>query len=414
MRKTMKQTLAIAVLACLAGSAFAAYDAEYTWVGHHFEGDSVTFNSVSNWSTDWQTFPETLPGTNSLVRIQAMDWLENYPTLSGTAACSGVYLGLNTEGLPGASLTITETGNLSTTTHWVEGPDFWWNPGIQIGWYSDATVISAGTVTTLNAEWNGWTELGKGGFGYGFGDGTLIITDGSWTTDVLSYALDSENHVQLIGGILELWEIINLEGAGQTMDLSGGTLLYHTTNVNWFSSMTASNVGLTANGNVAFLEGTHSDTDGDTTNDLWTVISLAAQSPRELYTTWATNFVGLVDTNMMADPDNDLVSNLGEYGFGGDPTDGNNRGLVPTTEILNVEGIDYFVYITYERDDKLVRGLAYNVEQTLAPVLSEWTSGVPVLGGVNPLNENFNFVTNFISTVDEGEQFLRLRVEFTD
>jgi len=247
----MKKLLIIALLACLAGSASAA---EYFWWGwaHGGGADGVYFDNVENWSSPWPVQNLVLPGSADVVNVQATTWMgPGYPTLTNSAVVSDLFLGLDKDDYtPGASLTITATGHLTTTG----GDGF--NNGIQIGFYSDAFVTSAGTVDTGA----GGTVLGAGAaLPFGYGNGTLTNSGGSWTTVDVSWNNNSTNHVQLNGGTLETWGMSGLHETNQTMDITGGTLIFHTTDTAWFGWIKT--LGLTGYGSTTNLTGHH---DGNT------------------------------------------------------------------------------------------------------------------------------------------------------
>jgi len=140
-------------------------------------------------------------------------------------------------------------------------------------------------------------------------------------------------------------------------------------------------------------------------------------SPMETYMVWASTF-GLSDTNttaaMTADPDGDFADNLAEYSMGGNPTNSSERGYVPVTATVEVESVNYFTYVHYERADKADVGLSYSKEQSASLEFPAWsTSGVFLLGSGASEYTGYNAITNFIGTTD-AKHFMRLRVEFQD
>lgn len=258
-RHMMKRLLTLALLAALAVSVSAA---DVYWVGGAFGGDGAAWEDTANWSADLATQYGAVPGTTDNVRVYGVNWISGWPTLSSTQNVGGLYLGLNNAGdasVVPSFLDIAATGSLSTN-----GTDGW-NDGIQIGWYSDATITSAGTVNTLDPGFDGWTELGKGDAGNGFGNATINLVGGTWTTANIAFNASSTNHIQLDAGTMTTWGFTNLHVANQTIDITDGTLLFHTTDANWFPWIKT--CGLTGYGSADNLVGTH---DGNT----WTVTAV--------------------------------------------------------------------------------------------------------------------------------------------
>ena len=253
----MKKLLVIAALAGLAGSAMAA---DVYWTAQHLAGDAATWEDANNWTADFTTV-YGLPGSSDNAQITGTSWLAGYPTLSTSQNVGGVYMGQITDDTEQLStLAITAVGSL--TTHDDDG----WNDGIQIGWYSAATLTSAGTVDT-QSDGSGGTLLGAGTAANGYGDATLNIIGGSFLTATMNFNVNSVNHLQLDDGTLTTWGMAGLHAAGQTMDITDGTLLFHTTDVNWFPWIR--DLGLTGYGSEdnANLIGSHDE-------NTWTVTAI--------------------------------------------------------------------------------------------------------------------------------------------
>jgi len=138
--------------------------------------------------------------------------------------------------------------------------------------------------------------------------------------------------------------------------------------------------------------------------------ALYAPPTEVLYTAWLSGYPGVgTATNMTDDADGDLLDNLGEYAFGGDPSNPSDQGNVPVSE----QAAGYLQYVYFERDDAADRGLASILEVGTDLVNTNWTaSGIEFVGsGAGPAG--FNAQTNRIPTDVEGKQYLRLQVEFT-
>ncbi len=109
----------------------------------------------------------------------------------------------------------------------------------------------------------------------------------------------------------------------------------------------------------------------------------------------------------------DLLDNLGEYAFGGDPSNPADQGNTPVSAQTVEGGTNYLEYVYYELDDAATRGLASILEVGTDLVATDWTTnGVEFVGsGAGP--DGFNAVTNRISTEDDDKRFLNLQIEFT-
>jgi hypothetical protein len=173
-----------------------------------------------------------------------------------------------------------------------------------------------------------------------------------------------------------------------------------------------------AGGNRTVAHGEFTDVAGLT--NIWTtlpgdsasgLLGLAFRSvsgdPESLYNVWISGYPVGAATNMADDADGDALDNLGEYAFGGDPSNPNDRGNVPVSE----QAAGYLQYVYFERTDAVDRGLASSLEVGTDLVNTNWTvSGIEFVGsGAGPTG--FNAQTNRIPTDVEGKQYLRLQVE---
>lgn len=197
----------ICVLVLLLVVASVASATDLIWIGNYAGGDGVSFTGNNNWTADWVN-PHAAPGSTDTAQILAISWVSAYPTLSGSATVGSLFMGLdNTGHLPGAALTIQSSGSLSTST----------GNGVQIGWYSNAVLNTAGTVNTGTA----WLTMGAGNGANGYGNATLNITGGTVTTGAVNFNLNSTNHIQLDGGTLNAGDILSLHETNQSIDITG-------------------------------------------------------------------------------------------------------------------------------------------------------------------------------------------------
>ncbi|MCF7817031.1 MAG: hypothetical protein K9M54_04050 [Kiritimatiellales bacterium] len=110
-----------------------------------------------------------------------------------------------------------------------------------------------------------------------------------------------------------------------------------------------------------------------------------------------------------ADPDGDGLSNLYEYGLGGNPTNGTDTGTSPTYGTMNVGGTNYFGYI-YPQLSGTNSGLAYSLELTTNLMYIPWTNTGYVVWGTNVTGGALDFVTN-VTTRVEAQKYIRLIIQ---
>ncbi len=115
------------------------------------------------------------------------------------------------------------------------------------------------------------------------------------------------------------------------------------------------------------------------------------------------------------DPDTDLLENLYEFGMGGDPTNGNDIGHVPTFGMIDVsDGTNRFTYVYPRRTDWQEIGLDYDLGVTDDLVAGAWVDWAHWIDGVGAeaFGEGFDAVTNYLSLDNEFKQrFIRLEIE---
>lgn len=125
------------------------------------------------------------------------------------------------------------------------------------------------------------------------------------------------------------------------------------------------------------------------------------------YESWLSDFDVGTSTNMTDDPDTDGLSNLYEFGLGGDPSDVNDIGLVPTYETAS----GFFEYVHAQRSDAETLGLNYSMNWSDDLTGTPWTNGNYEVTGTNVTGGTFDYVTNRISTGTLPIQFLKLIIE---
>ncbi|QHI69829.1 hypothetical protein [Tichowtungia aerotolerans] len=109
------------------------------------------------------------------------------------------------------------------------------------------------------------------------------------------------------------------------------------------------------------------------------------------------------------DYDGDGLSNLYEYGLGGDPTDALDQGTSPTVAIENVGGTNWLNYVCPQRSDAGGE-LTYSVELTTNLVSGTWVNAGYSVLGTNVTGDSLDFVTNTVDMM-EDQKFIRLIIE---
>ena len=138
-------------------------------------------------------------------------------------------------------------------------------------------------------------------------------------------------------------------------------------------------------------------------------------TPASLWDDWIFSYPGVGANDGLQDHgDSDLLDNLSEYAFGGDPADGGDLGNMPTQAQVVDGGANYIEYIYYERTDAVDRGLASILEVGTDLVFAGWADGSSYETGSGASGvAGYNAVTNRIPTDTEAQQFIRLQIEFT-
>jgi hypothetical protein len=129
--------------------------------------------------------------------------------------------------------------------------------------------------------------------------------------------------------------------------------------------------------------------------------------PFSSYEEWIAGFDVGTETNKTDNPDNDALNNLYELGLGGDPSDGEDIGHVPTYET----DAGFFEYVHAQRSDADALGLNYYLDWSDNLVTTPWTNDNYEVVGTNVTGEAFDYVTNRVSTETLPVQFLKLIIE---
>jgi GH35 family endo-1,4-beta-xylanase len=130
------------------------------------------------------------------------------------------------------------------------------------------------------------------------------------------------------------------------------------------------------------------------------------------YDLWVAGY-GLTGSNALASADlePDSMNNFLEYASGGNPTNADSGVVLPAFEMVSDAGTNWMEYVYRRRNDHALRGLVYTVEVATNLVSGTWTTnGVNEVGSA-VLDDEFDSVTNRVSTGNRPEQFMRLRIE---
>ncbi|MDF7824784.1 prolyl oligopeptidase family serine peptidase [Pontiellaceae bacterium B12227] len=103
--------------------------------------------------------------------------------------------------------------------------------------------------------------------------------------------------------------------------------------------------------------------------------------------------------------DGDVLSNLYEYGLGGNPTNPLDTGILPTFG-KNGETMQY-IYPRRKAEDS---GISYFVEVTDNLVSNVWTGSAYTESGTDDINGEFEAVTNSMLTTGTTNRFVRLKI----
>ena len=231
----MKKLCVLVLMLAVANIASAT---DHVWVGEQAYafftgGDGLTWNSVGNWHNGVGT--GTLPGSLDAARITTNLYgaypVSQMPTLNSSVTISGLFMGLDAgTHVPGAALTIQSGGSLTSVSNGV------WNPGVQIGWYSNAVLNTAGTLSTGD----GWLTMGAGDGTNGYGNAAMNITGGTVTASAIDFNGNSTNHIQLDSGTLICPNIMGLHQTNQSIDITGGKIVLagdQTVSAWWWADM---------------------------------------------------------------------------------------------------------------------------------------------------------------------------------
>jgi len=138
-------------------------------------------------------------------------------------------------------------------------------------------------------------------------------------------------------------------------------------------------------------------------------VSVVSVIPAGGYIGWAENW-GVDIGASTNDYDSDGLSNLYEYGLGGDPTNALDQGTSPEFGIVNVGGTNWFGYVHPQRAAYPNSDLSYFLELNMDLIFGTWSNAGYTVAGTNVTGGELDFVTNLMDTV-AGGKFIRLIIE---
>ena len=238
---------------------------------------------------------------------------------------------------------------------------------------------------------SGATSIGVGEM-YFYKDTFRVKLDENGSTLVRD-VVNGNFGIELKDGILEVDTLAGFNGtAGDSYDLLWTADGFHTSGMTFVD-----NTGFGLQWQIVAKDG------GEVLQ-----VQIAGGSPVEI---WAIGY-GLSgdDAAATADPDNDGINNLYEYGLGGDPTNSADIGIVPVYGTLEDSGTNWFEYI-YPRQSDVNSGLTYYLELTDDLIYTPWANSGYEQVGTGTIDSEFDAVTNRISTAITDERFIRLMIE---
>jgi len=126
------------------------------------------------------------------------------------------------------------------------------------------------------------------------------------------------------------------------------------------------------------------------------------------YAVWANQYQLVQGPS--GNDDGDRLSNLYEFGLGGNPTNSSDLGYPITYGLKFASGTNWFEYVYPKRSDPN-SGLVYYLQLATNLATPVWTNSGYTVTGSGPLTNGFLSVTNRIETNVKAQQFIRLMIE---
>jgi hypothetical protein len=123
------------------------------------------------------------------------------------------------------------------------------------------------------------------------------------------------------------------------------------------------------------------------------------------YAGWAAGW-GVELGDDTADYDNDGLSNIYEYGLGGNPTNAADQGISPVSSVG--DGVLTYIYPQLSDSNS---GLTYHLETRDDLMTGSWANAGYTVTGTNLTAGAFNYITNQVPTDVKAQQFIKLIIE---
>lgn len=252
------------------------------------------------------------------------------------------------------------------------------------------------------------------------------ITRVSWSFDILGYdqngAFDPTNWTVKVRSdntdpginVSDAW--FSSAALAQTFDFLDDTTGETALNGTWTTITGSYDIAVGTAGTFGGIQistdaGGYTSSGGVFIDNLKVTIASAAPVLGDMYDAWAAGY-GLTNSPAFdpgTDFDGDQLSNLEEYGLGGNPTNAADTGFAAVTY---PEAGDGLIYIYPQRHDAAIAGLTYSTERTDDLVSGTWVgTGIEELGtGTDVFDTGFDGVTNRISTAADAQQFIQLHI----
>lgn len=268
------------------------------------------------------------------------------------------------------------------------------NDLFNVGLTGDGTLNMNGGVLHLHIDDGIWNPLR---IGKGAGNGIVNLTDGTIMTRGIQMDWGDTDPgastINLFGGTLQVEggfaSAVRMGDTAQ-MNFGEGRFLWKGNRVADFASLVSGGFIAWANGQDGMLTENWEEswTNGTSIlfadyNDVSNGYTTVWATKTSAYASWSNQY-GLVEGSD-GDDDQDLLSNLYEYGLGGDPTNPLHQGHLPT---FGNEGVD-FDYIHAVRSDPN-SGLDYYLELNENLLSNGWIRGGYSVIGTNVVAGDFD------------------------
>lgn len=277
-----------------------------------------------------------------------------------------------------AEVTTNARYNVATTTLDAITPNF------QTG----TAGINMGSVSRLvgSAEVNGWYII------------TLDTAGGTYTaTSGVANLFFSNDGVEVQNHIVGQWNTLNWD----VDPFASGGIVYQDINDVGIEFFHYSEQAVTNSGGLAMWFNMYAANIGYT--------ATLYEGSGSAYDTWAAGYE--LSGGQTDDDDGDGLSNIHEFGVGGNPTNSGDIGYEPTLDMVDVTGTNWMEYVHVRQTDP-ESGLGYSLEENMDLVYGTWTNATATEMGsaVLPGDADFESVTNHVPTT-EAQKFIRLKVE---